>query len=83
MFRRSTDIILEGLQKPTWKGGRMPIDYLYERKKKMDKDDAKMEWIEAKINDVILEYCNLVKVEATAEHRNNAKEVIVRALKNV
>jgi len=58
-------------------------DYLYEREKKMDKDDAIMEWFQAHLNDVILEYCNLFEIQASAENRNNAKEFLIRALKNV
>lgn len=58
-------------------------DYLYDREKKMDRDDAVKEWFEAHLNDVILEYCNLFEIKATSENRKEAKEFLIRALKNV
>jgi hypothetical protein len=64
-------------------GGNMGIDYLYEREKKMDRDDAILEWFESKIRDTLLEYCLLRGLEGNSIHKSDAKEFIVRALKNV
>ncbi len=61
----------------------MPIDYIYEREKKMDRDDSAREWFESRINDLILDYCARMNVRVTSFYRSEAKDRIIRALKNV
>lgn len=63
-------------------GEDMGIDYLYEREKKMDKDDAVMEWFQRKINEIVLEYCARLDLDDPV-YRNEAKDWILKALKNV
>ncbi len=61
----------------------MPIDYLYEQEKKIDKDNAVMEWFEAGLNDLILDYCHKDGKMSHPSTREEAKDWILKALKNV
>ncbi len=51
--------------------------------KKMDKDDVKMEFFEAGLNDIILEYCHKDGKMSHPSTREEAKDWILKALKNV
>lgn len=57
-------------------------DHLYERERKMDKDDELMEFVIFRIDNLIAEFCGRLSSRPTQGERELVKELILKALKN-
>lgn len=62
-------------------------DYLYEKEKADELEESKIEWFESKLNDILIEYCDLCEEnknrKGRLQDREEGKAFIIRALKNI